>query len=249
MESRSILAGAAVVAALLVTAGIGGAITTGAAPANVEAQNQDLTSDTITVSGSGTVQADADRAVVSVAVLSSGDDISAVREDLSENASEMRDALAEMGIDENLIRTAYFDISSEERYGRQDPEAPTYRGMHAFEITIETPDDAGQVIDTAVSNGASEVDGVEFTLSPDRREELREQALESAMNNARSEASTVAGAEDLSITGVDRISTTDYRRTPYAVETAAGGDAGARTSISSGPVTVRASVSVVYDTS
>lgn len=248
MEFRSTLAGAAVVAALLVTAGIGGAITTGDAPANAAAQTQQM-SDTITVSGSGTVQAEADRAVVRVGVISTGDDISAVREDLSENASDMRDALADMGIDESQIRTAYFDISSNERYGPREPDRPTYRGLHAFEITIDEPDEAGQVIDTAVSNGASEVDGVEFTLSSDRREDLREQALESAMDNARSEASTVAGAEDLSITGVERISTTDFSRTPFAVETAAAGDGGARTSISSGPVTVRASVTVVYDTS
>lgn len=246
MEFRSTLAGAAVVAALLVTAGIGGAITSGAAPGNVDAQTQQQMSDTIAVSGSGTVQAEADRAVVRVGAIATGDDISAVREDLSENASGMRDALAEMGIDESQIRTAYFDISSEERYGPREADRPTYRGIHAFEITIEDPDQAGEVIDTAVSNGASEVGGVEFTLSPDRREDLRQQALESAMDNARSEASTVAGAEDLSITGVDRISTTDFSRTPFAVETAAAGDGGARTSISSGPVTVRASVTVVY---
>lgn len=248
MEFRSTIAGAAVVAALLVTAGIGGALASGAAPANPAAQNQQEMSDTISVSGSGAVQAEADRAVVRVAVLATGDDISAVRESLSENASSMRDALSGMGIDDGQIRTAYFDISSQERYGGPREEEPTYRGYHAFEITIEEPDQAGEVIDTAVSNGASEVDGVEFTLSQERRDELREEALEEAMDSARSEASTLADAEDLSITGVDRIRSTDYGRTPYRAEALAAGDGAGGTSISSGPVTVRASVTVVYDT-
>jgi uncharacterized protein YggE len=116
-------------------------------------------------------------------------------------------------------------------------------------VTVENPDEVGGVIDTAVSNGASEVGGVEFTLSADRRAELRQDALEAAMENARTEASTVAGAEDIRISGVDQISTTNYDSRPYAVETAAmaAGDAGG-TSIDSGPVTVSASVTVVYET-
>ena len=251
MESRSALAGAAVLAAVLVTAGIAGALTTGApvqheqAPAGAQAQM----SDTISVSGNGQVQATADRAVVRLTVLATGDDIGVVREQLSENTSQMRDALAEMGIESGQIQTAYYDISSQERYGGPSDERPDYRALHAFVVTVNDTDSVGSVIDTGVNNGASEVDGVEFTLSEDRREELRQQALEEAMENARSEASTAAAVEDLSITGVDRITTTDYRSTPHRAETSAVAADGGGTSIDSGPVTVSASVNVVYDTS
>ncbi|MEF8851022.1 MAG: SIMPL domain-containing protein [Haloarculaceae archaeon] len=250
MRTRIALAGAAVVAALLVTAGIAGALTTGQASGPAQVQNQQSMSDTVTVSGSGQVQAEADRAVVRVAVLATGDDISTVRNRLSANASSMRDALQESGIDDSQIRTNYYDISSQERYGGPREEEPKYRAIHSFTITVENPDDVGEVIDTAVSNGASEVDGVEFTLSAEKREDLREEALEAAMDNARSEASTVAGAEDIRISGVDRISTTNFDNRPFEVREAAlaGGDGGG-TSINSGPVTVSASVTVVYETS
>lgn len=250
MRTRTALAGAAVVAALLVTAGIAGALTTGQAPGQAQVQNQNSMSDTVTVSGSGQVQAEADRAVVRVAVLATGDDIGTVRNQLSDNASSMRDALRSSGIDDGQIRTNYYDISSQERYGGPREEEPKYRAIHSFTITVEDPGEVGAVIDTAVSNGASEVDGVEFTLSAEKREQLREDALEAAMDNARSEASTVAGAEDLRVSGVDRISTTDFDRSPYSVERAAlaAGDGGG-TSIDSGPVTVSASVTVVYETS
>ncbi|MFB6151097.1 MAG: SIMPL domain-containing protein [Haloarculaceae archaeon] len=249
MQSRTALAGAAVLAAVLVTAGIAGALTTGGgAPAQVQQQQASM-SDTITVTGSGMVQAEADRAVVRLGVLATGDDISAVRERLAENVSQMRDALAEMGIEGDQIRTAHYDISSEARYGAPSEGEPKYRAVHAFVITVNDTGDVGQVIDTAVNNGASEVDGVQFTLSPEKRQQLRQDALESAMESARTEASTLAGAEDLSISGVDRISSTDYNRVPYRVETAAlaSGD-GAATTINSGPVTVSASVTVVYET-
>jgi len=255
MRTRPALAGAAVLAAILVTAGIAGALSTGAIQSDAQpaqnAQTQQM-GDTITVGGSGTVQTEADRAVVRVAVVASGDDIGTVREQLSENTTSMRDALAEIGIDESQVRTSYYDISSRERYGGpREEEGPTYRGIHSFAVTVEDTDSVGQVIDTAVSNGASEVDGVEFTLSEDRRQELRQEALTEAMDNARTEASTIADAEDLSITGVDRVSTTDFDARPHAVEARAfaGDGGGAPTSINSGPVTVRASATVVYDTS
>jgi uncharacterized protein YggE len=248
MERRSTLVGAAVVAALLVTAGVAGALTTGN-PAQPQVQSDAQMSDTITVAGSGSVQAQADRAVVRVAVLATGDDIGTVRQQLSDNASQMRSALNEMDISGSQIQTAYYDISSNQRYGRTEEGQPNYRAIHSFSVTVENPDKAGKVIDTAVSNGASEVDGVEFTLSEDRRQELRQEALTEAMETARGEASTIAAAEDLSIAGVDRVSSTDYGRSPYRVETAAlaSGDSG--TSIDSGPVTVSASVTVVYDSS
>jgi len=249
MRTRIALAGTAVVAALLVTAGIAGALTTSNASGPAQVQNQASMSDTVTVSGSGSVQASADRAVVRVAVLAAGDDIGAVRSDLSENATSMRQALRETGIDSDQIRTNYYDISSQARYRSPQGDEPKYRATHSFTVTVEDPDEVGAVIDTAVSNGASEVGGVEFTLSGDKRAQLRQDALEAAMENARTEASTVVGAEDLRISGVDRISTTNYDSRPYAVETAAlaSGDAGG-TSINSGPVTVSASVTVVYET-
>lgn len=250
MESRSALAGAAVLAAVLVTAGVAGALTTGN-PVQPQAEDGTQLSNTITVSGNGQVQAQADRAVVRVAVLSTGDDIGVVREQLSTNATSMREALAEIGVESDQIQTAYYDISSTSRYGGPEENQPEYRAVHQFVMTVENTSSVGQVIDTAVSNGASEINGVRFTLSADRRQELRNQALEAAMNDARGEASTVAAVEDLSITGVDRITTSSYDRSPYRAEATAfaGGDGGAATSIDSGPVTVSASVQVIYDTS
>lgn len=251
MQRTTALFGAVTVATLLVTAGVAGALSTGAAPSRAPAGSQQAQmSDTITVSGSGTVQAEADRAVVRVGVIATGDDIGTVRESLSDNAAKMRDALGEMGIGQDQIRTAYYDISSEERHERPGvSNRPTYRGTHSFVVTVNDTDSVGRVIDTAVNNGASEVDGVEFTLSADRRQQLRQQALEEAMTSARGEASTLAGAEDLSITGVDRISTTDFSRSPYEARAVAATGGAGGTSINSGPVTVRASATVVYDTS
>jgi len=249
MNSRVTIVGVAVVAALLATAGAATAFGAGSGPVQAQQSGQQQLSDTITVGASGQVQAQADRAVVRVGVVTSGDDIETVRQRLSSNTSQMRDALAEMGIDDSQIRTGYYDISTNRRYGPRDSEEPQYRAVHSFSITVEDTDSVGEVIDTAVTNGANEVDGVRFTLSPDRREELRQEALTEAMDSARGEASTIAAAEDLTVSGVDRVSTTEYNTRPHRYdEVALAADGGGGTSINSGPVTVSASVTVVYET-
>ncbi|MFC7140201.1 SIMPL domain-containing protein [Halosimplex aquaticum] len=251
MNSRVTLAGVALVAALLATAGAAAAFTSGGAPVQTQqTATQDNMSDTITVGASGQVQAEADRAVVRVGVVATGDNIQTVRKQLSNNASQMRSALNKMGIDSSQIRTGYYDISTNRRYGGGgQTDQPEYRAVHSFSITVDDPDSVGQVVDTAVTNGANEVDGIQFTLSEDKRESLRQKALSEAMDSARGEASTIASAEDLSVTGVDRVSTTQYNSHTYSVETAAlAADGGASTSINSGPVTVSASVTVVYET-
>lgn len=241
MQSRTVLAGAVVLAAVLVTAGVAGAFS----PSDVTAQSD--SNETIQVSAGGQVQAQADTAVVRVAVVTTGDDVETVRERLAANASSLTDALAEMGIAGDQVQTAYYDISSNQRYQNAEGEEPEYRAMHRFSVTVNDTDRVGEVIDTSVNNGANEIDGVEFTLSPDKRQELRQEALTEAMETARGEADTIAAASDLTVAGVDRVTTTQYSRTPYQAEAVAMAGDGAGTSINSGPVTVSADVTVVYD--
>jgi uncharacterized protein YggE len=249
MNPRLTVAGAVVVAALLATAGVAGAFATGnAGPAQAQPQQQGELSDTITVGTSGEVQAQADRAVVRLAVVATGDEIETVRQDLASNASSMREALTDLGINSSQIQTSYYDISTNRRYGGGEGDEPEYRATHAFSVTVNDTDSVGEVIDAAATNGADEVGGVEFTLSADRHEQLRQDALEAAMDAARNEATTIAATEDLTVVGVDRITTTEYSGTPYQAEgVAMSADAGGSTSIDSGPVSVSASVTVVYD--
>jgi uncharacterized protein YggE len=235
------------VTALLVLAGCAGAgtpATDGGADAGE--------SKTITVGANGQVQAEADQAVVRVSVEATGPDAATARQRLAENVSEMRAALSELGIDDDQVVTAYYDISQRHRDPRPSEERPQpeYRAIHAFEITLSDTERVGEVIDTAVTNGATGVDNVEFTLSAETRQELRQQALAEAMTNARGQADTLASESDLAISGVHQVSTTEIGVQPYRQEVAyATADAGAGTSIDSGPVTVTAQVSVVYNAS
>ena len=231
--------------ALLVSAGVAGALMlgSGSAAASQPAQSQQ----SITVSANGEIEASPDQAIVRVAITATGNDSTTVRQDLASSAESMRAALEEYGLDSEDVRTARYDIRQEREHTPQGTERGNYRGIHAFEITLNDTGAAGEVIDVAVNNGADQVNGVSFTLSDDKRQELHNEALTQAMGNARERANTLATAGDLSVTGVHTIVSTETRYHGYRVETAAASLGGDSTSIEAGAVTVTANVRVTYN--
>ncbi|MDY6819312.1 MAG: SIMPL domain-containing protein [Halobacteriales archaeon] len=203
-------------------------------------------SQTIAVGATGQVSADPNQAILRVAVVTTGGDAPTARQRLAENVSRMREALAAMGIGEDQIRTSFYDLDRDRRPPREGGEEQLqYRATHAFEITLDDTETVGQAIDTAVENGATRIDGVEFTLSESTRRELRNQALTDAMANARTQANTLARTGNLTVTGVAEIRTADASVVSFRTEAFAA-DAGG-TAIDSGPVTVRATVQVVFN--
>jgi hypothetical protein len=245
---------AVALAALLLTAGCfgtaNGVADAGAAQITnqANAQPNGNAGTSLQVSATGSVAADPDQAIVRVAVVETGDDAAIARQRLAENVSRMRSALTELGLEDGQISTARYDLDQD--YRSEERRDPRYRAVHAFQITLTDLDRVGTVIDTAVENGASQVDNVQYTLSEERRRNLRTDALSEAMSDARGQADAIASSADLTVTGVHRVSTSDVGYRPYTEQVAmAGGAANADTKIDRGSVTVTARVVVVYNAS
>jgi hypothetical protein len=238
---------AVVLAVLLATAGCAGT------PSGGDAQ-QSTASDgrTIHVAGSGSAEASPNQAVVRVAVRTTAADAATARQRLAANVTRMREALADVGVDRSQITTRRYDIDRDYRRPREEGQEPEvrYRAWHAFEITVRETDRVGTVIDTAVQNGATEVDNIEFTLSTDRRRELESRARRAAMADARTKAESLAADANLTITGV-KVIRTGSGDVPRPVDGAAMATstpvAEADTELESGPVTVVTTVRVVYN--
>ena len=244
---RGILATVGVVL-LVVTAGCAGSLDpTGSA----NAQGQNATDgQSISVAASGQAEAEPDQAILRVAVVAEGDDANAVRQQLAQNVSRMRAALADANVTDDDIQTVAYNIDQQfDRTENGDRQPAGYRGVHAFEITLSNVSRVGEIIDVAVSNGANQVDSVQLTLSEERRREVREAALRDAMGNARANADVLASESNLSITNVHSVSTGDLQFSPVtATLTEAAAKSGdVATNIESGPVTVVADVQVVYN--
>lgn len=210
------------------------------------------TNSTIHVAGSGSADAEPNQAVVRMAVEAVSVDAATARRRLAANTSRMRAALDDIGDDRTT--TERYDIYQDRRPPREDGADPRvqYRASHDFEITVADPDRVGEVIDTAVRNGATEVADVSFSLSTERRRTLERRARSAAMADARSKARALATDTNLTVTGVQVIRT----GRSGAPRTADAGAAMTETpvptgappsDIESGPVSVTATVQVVYE--
>jgi uncharacterized protein YggE len=229
------------VAALVLLAGCGAALQTAGEPTAATGADAGATQRTVSTTGAGTAAADADRAVVRVAVTARAGTAEAAREAVAADAARMRTALRDAGVDDAAVTTAYYRISPQYADGgeRDSRAVVGYDAVHAYRIDAAA-DAAGIVVDTALGSGASEVQGVTFTLGDETRAELRAVALERAMAAARADAETIAASSELSVVGVQSAST--------GVGPVGAPEAADRlgTTFDSGSVTVTATVAVTY---
>lgn len=206
---------------------------------------------TIEVTASAEAAAAPDRAVVRPAVVATGETAEGARRQVAESAATMRAAIRDLGIADDRVRTIGFDIRPITDSTGEETEIRGYRAEQRFEIEVDASAEdlgasAGTVVDTAVQSGANEVDGVRFTLSPDRRQSLREQALQRATTDARNEADHLADLSDLAISGVGSISTGGGGVSPFDARLEDAPAGGGGTVIEPGQVSVSATVTVVY---
>lgn len=204
----------------------------------------------VSVSATGSASAAPDQAKVRVSVTAEGNDSADVRSALATDAAALRDALDALdGVDYETAHYGIGEIHDRERERTPGSSDAAYRGAHAFVITVDDPERVGTVIDAAADVGA-EIDGVQLTLSDEKRADLRDDAIEDAMDDARSQADTIATASDLTVTTVASVDASMDRYQPVAYETAAASDGAggsADTVIESGEVSVTYTVSVTYN--
>lgn len=240
-----------VLALLVLAAGCAGAGGAGAAQADTTAPNADSERQ-VAVGATGSAASSADQAVVRLGVRATDENVVEARRALAENVSRMREALVAAGVAEDAVTTTRYDIYRDREPPRREGAEPRvrYRATHDFRVTVDDTDRVGTVIDTAVRNGATAVEGVEFTLSAERRERLGSTARRRAMASAREQASELAAAENLTITGVRTVRTvSEGGPRPYEGAAAATPTPteSAPTDLDAAPVRVTVRVEVVYE--
>ena len=250
MDRRQFIAGSSA-ALVAVTAGCLGSVLEDESRPSVQgataAQHTDAeyATATVEVSASGTAETDPDKAVATVGVEVTGETADEVRSELVERSEDVRRAMADLGIPEDDIQTTRYSI-------RERRRGTGFEGVHAYSVEVDDVDRVGAVIDAAVDAGADTVGRVNFTLQDETRETLRNEALDDALATADAEAEHIADNRDVEITGTVSVSTSDVRVSSVRYDAAHDApvedadDAAPTTEIETGPVTVSATVTVVY---
>lgn len=192
--------------------------------------------DTVSVGGTGVVTAVPDRAQISAGVESRA---STARAALTANATAMRkvlDALRAGGGKELTTQTVSLSTAFDQN-GK--PDGFVASNIASAETSLTG---AGALIDAAVAAGANSVNGP--LLSRSDAEELYQQALETAVADARGRAAILAKAAGRELGRVTAISEGGVTAIPFAAKESAAADS---TPVVSGPQETTASVSVTYE--
>lgn len=213
----------------------------------------------IHVSGSGTVKTVPDRCELSFSVVTKNPDVKAAQKENARKMDQVMGALKDPGkgnLNSSEIGTSSYSIS--EVYSPDDAlKAKFGDNVVIYEvsntITIETSklDGVGDLIDLAVANGANSVSSLQFTLSKPRSTELRSQALQIAVEKAKSDADDVIAATGNSLGRVHEVTVEDTYTPPVYFNQDVRNEklaaAAPSTPIEPGSVDVTAKVSVSYE--
>jgi uncharacterized protein YggE len=178
-----------------------GAMAALAVPAT--AQTTATTEPVVVVTGAGIVKSPPDQAFVTIGAESRSKQ---PKEAQAANAAAMtavQQKIVAAGIPKDAIRTLAYDLQLESDWvsGRQVPRG--YVARNSIEVRLDDITRVGEVIDLAVSGGATAVHNVRFDLK--QRDALEREALKRATADARARAESAAAGAGRAVDRVIRI--------------------------------------------
>jgi uncharacterized protein YggE len=208
---------------------------------------QDAATPSITVTGSGRVQATPDLANVSAGVVT---EAARAADAVRANTDAMQKVIAALdaaGIERRFVQTSRFDVSSvyadsvSARPGRM-PAITGYRAANQVRVEVRGVDRVGGVIDALVAAGANELGGVSFGIAEPAP--LLDEARKRAIADARRRAELFAKEAGVALGRVVRIDETGGAPGPGPV--AYRMEAASAPPIAPGEVDLEANVSVTW---
>jgi uncharacterized protein YggE len=205
---------------------------------------------TVSVTGEGETRGAPDTAHIQLGVVTESESAQTAVERNNQAMAQLLSVLQARGIPEVNVQTTSFNVSPQYRHepGResQTPRIVGYQVTNQVQVKLTELDKMGGVLDAVVQVGANQIHGIQFSVDDD--EQLTDDALRMAMNDARRKAELLAAAAGSSLGRVVEIRygspggpiPMPMRRTMMA-------DAMAQVPIATGEETLSARVEVVYE--
>jgi hypothetical protein len=207
---------------------------------------------TISVSGTGTVDAAPDIARLRLAVQRRDLNMQAARDATVKVSRDFIALCKRLGIKESKVRTAGLTIQPEYRWDqKQGLQVFTgYFVQRQLEVELNDLDKLGELIEGAVNAGVNEVSPPELDNS--QRRELARQALAAAATDARSNAQRIADTLGVKLGALRTIDAHSNQPPPprpmmRMAAMSAEADGGAAASYTPGEISVDAQVSATFD--
>lgn len=170
----------------------------------------------ITVSGTGVVEAASDTAVISLSVQTLSADAKNAAKDNADTMAAVRNAVIAAGADVNGIKTENYSIYPQNSYDKNGKIKDTsYECTNSMQITVSDLSKTATVMDAAVKAGANQVSSVEFTVKDPAA--YQDKALQLAAQDALRRAQVLASAVGGTTGRVVSMNVDNYSVVPYRV--------------------------------
>lgn len=182
---------------------LAGAVLASTLPAGAQTQTAAPERPVVVTAGEGVVQAVPDRAYVTISAESRAASPREAQRRNTELMKPVQDKLRGAGIPADAIRTTAYDLQFEYDWnnGRRIPKG--YLARNVIEVRVDAIDKLGELLDIAVTAGATSVNDIRFDVKD--RSKLEREALRLAVADARARAEAAAAGAGSSIDRVVRI--------------------------------------------
>ena len=194
-----------------------------------------------------------DKAVITFAVVSRGEDPAAIQAENDAKLRQIKESLVLLGVPEANIKTVGYSLDRQQAYNKtlETYQDNGYQLSNSLRVVSYDVEKAGAIVKTAVKNGANEVSGISFGLSDGLRDSAYARLLQAAVSQAKDKATAMANAAGVSLFGLDSMNEGYSYVEPlanynYKSMDASAGAAAPDVSISAGLVKVSATVSATY---
>lgn len=208
---------------------------------------------TVSVSGEGIVKIEPDIVTVRFGIVTRDDDPVRARRLNEEAAAKALDAVRALGVEERKIRITVLQLNELREYDR-DRRRQVPAGFEATRqavVELDDMDKLPQLIAGVTSHGANRLFGLSYDIS--NRDEIRDQALQKAVENARRKASVMTESLGVTLGPVMRISEERFEfpgpvpvRAMMLEQRDQMIDTGVPEAYAAGEIEVRANVQVVF---
>ena len=145
----------------------------------------------ISFTGEGKAYIKPDTAFVDLSVVTQGADINNVQDENTKKMNKVITFLKGFGIEEKDIKTTNYNLYPQYTYeNNQIPQIMGYQINQTLSVKIRKIDQAGDILKKVVSTGINQVNSFYFGVEND--EEIKAQAREIAIKDAKSKAETLA---------------------------------------------------------
>ena len=221
--------------------GLLAACSPGAAPAASDSLRS------MSVSGTGRVTIVPDMATINIGVRSEADAVSEALEGNSAQANAIADVLQGMGVAEEDIQTANFNVYPSERY---DPMTGQVEGRYfvvenTVTVTVRELSELGSILSAVVEAGANNIYGINFSVED--REAAVAEARQLAIADAQAKAQAIAEDADVRLGDLVNISVSSSDMPITYFDAKGGAYAEAAAPIAAGTLSIVMQANLTYE--